>query len=794
MNKHYLSLELDKILEKLASFCTVSEAKEKAREVEPETNLRTASILLQQTADAHMLLAKFGAPSFGGLKNINHSLSRAEAGSTLTTRELLDVAENLRVIRSLNEWRSRQASVETKIDFLFNSLMPNKFLEESITNAILSEDEISDNASPLLRDIRRNIATESLSIRGKLDKIIRSDFYKKYLQEAIITQRNGRFVVPVKAEYRSEIKGLVHDTSSSGATVFIEPMSVVEANNEIRILQNKERDEIERILAALSYDVGLNRNMLKNAYECAIDLNLIFAKGKMAFDMNATIPILNNEGIIELKNARHPLLNKDKVVPTSVSLGKDFDTLVITGPNTGGKTVSIKTIGLLTLMGMCGFMLPCNENSKISVFENVFADIGDEQSIEQSLSTFSSHMVNIVDILKNADDRSLVLIDELGAGTDPIEGAALAMAILEQLHIQGAKIAATTHYAELKAYALDTPGVENGCCEFDVNTLRPTYRLLIGVPGKSNAFAISERLGMEKTLVDKARNMVENGNIRFEEVVEKLEEKRIAMENAIADAEKTRLEAENDRKKARELRDSQEAKFNAEIERARKQAAEIVEATKKQANILMDEIAKLRDEQNKTKDASELAKRAKSAMKSGINSLYDVSDPVMAQLDDENYVLPRELVKGDNVLIRTLGQKGVVVTPPDKRGKVEIRAGGMVTRVDVSSLRLVENNEKQKDNISLKMQREKSDLPKTQKREIDLRGMLTDDGLLELDRFLDAIVRSNIDEITVIHGKGTGAMRAAVQNYLKGNSRVASFRLGKYGEGGDGVTIVKVKR
>ena len=794
MNKHYLSLELDKILEKLASFCTVEEAKELALQTEPTKELRTANILLRQTADAHMLLARFGAPSFGGLKNLNNSLARAEAGSTLTTRELLDVAENLRVIRSLNEWRNKNSAVESSIDFLFNSLMPNKFLEESITNAILSEDEISDNASPVLRDIRRQIAIESSSIRNKLDKIIRSDFYKKYLQEAIITQRNGRFVVPVKAEYRNEIKGLVHDTSSSGATVFIEPMGVVEANNEIKILLNKERDEIERILSALSFDVGNSRESLKNAYECALELNLIFAKGKLAFDMNATIPKLNNEGITDIHNGRHPLLNKDKVVPVSVSLGKSFSTLVITGPNTGGKTVSIKTIGLFSLMAMCGFMIPAAEGTVLSVYDHVYADIGDEQSIEQSLSTFSSHMTNIVDILANADDHSLVLIDELGAGTDPVEGAALAMSILEQLRRQGAKIAATTHYAELKAYALNTADVENGCCEFDVATLKPTYRLLVGVPGKSNAFAISQRLGMDKAVVDRARALVENDNIRFEEVVDKLEEKRVAMENALEKAEQARISAEEEKAKATQYRETQEAKFNAEIDRARNEAAKIVESTRRQANLLMDEIAKLRAEQSKTKDASELAKRAKAAMKSGINSLTDAADPVYEIQDDENYVLPRPLVVGDTVIIRSIGQTGKVTSVADNRGKVEVQTGSMKTRVALDGLRLVENVKKPKETVQMKMQRDKSDMPKVQKREVDIRGMNSDDGLLEVDRFLDAVIMSNLDEFSIIHGKGTGVLRAAVQSYLKGNSRVKEYRLGGYGEGGDGVTIVKVKR
>jgi len=795
MNKHYKSLELDKILTRLASFCTVDEAKEEALKIEPSVELRTVKILLKQTADVHTLLARYSAPSFGGIKNINNALSRAEAGSTLTTRELLDVAENLRVIRSLNEWRSNMENADTaSIDFLFNALIPNRFLEESISEAILNEDEISDSASPTLRDIRRNIAMQASSIRQKLDKIIRSEYYKKYLQDAIVTQRNGRFVVPVKSEHRSVVPGLVHDTSSSGATVFIEPMAVVEANNEIKILQNKERDEIERILAALSYEVGLCRESLKNAYDAAVSLNVIFAKGKMAFDMKASIPEVNDEGIIDIINARHPLLNQQTVVPTSINLGKDFDTLVITGPNTGGKTVSIKTIGLLTLMAMCGFMIPVSQGSVISVFKKVFADIGDEQSIEQSLSTFSSHMTNIVDILKNADEKSLVLIDELGAGTDPVEGAALAMAILEQLHIQGAKIAATTHYAELKAYALNTPGVENGCCEFDIATLKPTYRLLIGIPGKSNAFAISERLGMEKEVVNRARRMVEQGNVRFEEVVDKLEERRREMEDAqkvAVDAKKAALE---DREKARLLRQTQEEKVNAEIQKARDTAAKIVEETRRQANILMDEISALRKEKNESRDLTELARRAKAAMKSGVNNLTDVSDPVYNIEEDDDYVLPRELEKGDTVLIRSIGQKGTVLSPADNRGRVEVQSGAMKTRVDVSSLRLLEDEKKTKSNVQMKMQRDKSEAPKVQKRECDIRGMNADEGILEVDRFLDAIIMSNLDEFSIIHGKGTGVLRAAVQKYLKGNPRVKSYRLGVYGEGGDGITIVTVKR
>ena len=475
-NRHYKALELDKILVRLSEFCSCEDSKYEALHIEPQTDIRDAQKLLDETESAYILLAKFGGPSFGSLKNVNNSLARAAAGGVLSIRELMTICEDLRVIRSLYEWRHRQSGVDTGIDTKFSALRPNKYFEDKINTAVLNEDELSDNASPALADIRRKIRRQSSSVREKLDSITRSSAYQKYLQDAIVTQRNGRFVVPVKNEYRNEIPGLVHDTSASGATVFIEPMSVVEANNEIRVLQGREQDEIERILAELSAEAGEFENEIKYSYEIACELNLIFAKAQLAYKMKASVPVLNNIGITDLKRARHPLLDKNKVVPVDIRLGEDFDSLVITGPNTGGKTVSIKTLGLITLMAMCGLMIPAADNSRVCIFENIFADIGDEQSIEQSLSTFSSHMVNIVDISKQADSSSLILIDELGAGTDPVEGAALAVAILEDLRAKGAKIAATTHYAELKAYALQTGRVENGCCEFDVATLRPTYR------------------------------------------------------------------------------------------------------------------------------------------------------------------------------------------------------------------------------------------------------------------------------------------------------------------------------
>ena len=706
--KNAKALEFDKVLEKLAEFTSCEDARENALNLRPESSLAMAQALLNQTADAHMLLARFGGPSFGGLKNVNNALSRANAGSVLNTRELLDIAGVLRVIRTLSQWRESNAGVHSVLDPLFNALAPNKYLETAIFNAIVSEDEISDNASPALADIRRKIRVQESKVREQLEKFTRSQTNSKFLQENIITQRNGRYVVPVKNEYRSEIAGLIHDTSSSGATVFIEPMAVVEANNEIRVLQAKEREEIERILYELSVQAGDFAQSIKNSYECALELNLIFAKAQYAYKIKAMPPILNDSGIINLREARHPLIDPKKVVPVDIMLGKDFDTLVITGPNTGGKTVSIKTLGLLSMMAMCGLMIPAGDRSEISVFDEILSDIGDEQSIEQSLSTFSAHMTNIINIMNAADSGSLVLIDELGAGTDPIEGAALAMAVLEALHDKGAKIAATTHYAELKAYALETPRVENGCCEFDVATLRPTYRLLIGVPGKSNALAISERLGLDGGVIARAQELVSSENKEFENVVDKLEQTRLKMEgeyeHARELAEKARKEKEAADKQKEEIAKLREQ----ELEKARSQALRVVEQAKREAYTLLQELDKLKKEQQKTKDAAELARRAKALVKRGVAAIDSAADPVNEYSDDdENYVLPRALVAGDTVIIRDIGKSAKVLSPADKNGNVEVQAGSIKTRVKLSNLRLSESAPKKKEKPSgIKLQGE----------------------------------------------------------------------------------------
>lgn len=790
-NRHYKALELDKVLSMLSDLASCQDSKELALNLKPESNITIAKGELRKTEDAFILLAKFGGPSFGSIKNVNNSLARANAGGVLTMRELLDIGENLRVIRSLHEWRSRQ-SEETSysIDVYFGSLRPNKYLETKISSSITSEEEMADNASPALADIRRKMKQQAARIREKLDGIIRSQTYQKVLQDAIVTQRNGRFVVPVKAEFRGQISGLVHDTSSSGATVFVEPMGVVEANNEIRVLQGKEHDEIERILAELSAEAGTYADEIKYSYEAAIELNLIFAKAQLAYKMKASVPVLNDNGITELKKARHPLLDNKRVVAVDIMLGENFDTLVITGPNTGGKTVSIKTLGLLTLMAMCGLMIPVSDGSKVCIYKKVFADIGDEQSIEQSLSTFSSHMVNIVNIMKEADEESLVLIDELGAGTDPVEGAALAMAILERLKLQGAKIAATTHYAELKAYALDTARVENGSCEFDVSTLRPTYRLLIGVPGRSNAFAISEKLGIDADVIERAKELVSAENVRFEDVVDTLEERRLEMEKEKNEAELLRQERESLKLEAEKKLAEIEKLREKEIQRAKSEAMRLVESSRREANALMIEIEKLKKDLKNQNSADKL-NEMRSILRKGLSGVDSAADPVMDSADD-GYELSRPLQVGDAVRIAGMGSEGKVLATPDNKGYVEIQTGSMKMRVKVSDLRLVEKKKEQKKDTFVRRETE-SRMTAVSDTRCDLRGMTVEEAILTLDLFLDNMIMSGLSEVTIIHGKGTGALRAAVQQHLKKHPQVKTCRLGTFGEGENGVTIANLK-
>ena len=656
---------------------------------------------------------------------------------------------------------------------------------------------MSDNASAELSSIRRQIKNKENSVRDQLEKLIRSQSLKTVLQDAIITQRNGRYVVPVKSEHRGSVSGLVHDTSSTGATVFIEPAGVVQANNDIRVLRGQEAREIERILYELSVDAGGFLEEIKGSYECAVEINVIFCKAHLAYDMKASVPILNGNGITDLKKARHPLIDTRKVVATDIRLGSDFDTLVITGPNTGGKTVAIKTIGLLSAMGASGLMIPAADESKISVYNNILVDIGDEQSIEQSLSTFSSHMVNIVNILNAADNKTLTLIDELGAGTDPVEGAALAMAILEELHKKGAKIAATTHYAELKAYALQTDGVENGSCEFDVNSLRPTYRLLIGIPGRSNAFAISERLGIDKSIIESAGELVSSESARFEDVVDLLEKSRLEMESEHSKATLITNAAKEDREKAEKILADAQIKRDKELENARGEALRIVEKAKREANTLLNEVEKLKKEAKQTKDAAELARRAKGMVNTHLNAINNVVNPVFNSFDDDDdYVLPRELQVGDTVYCKTIGKNATVTALKDKKGTVEVAAGMLKMRVKEDSLRLVDKpkeKENKKRQVSTTRVSGESKSTMSVSNRCDLRGLMVDEAIIVLDRFLDDLLRSGLTECTIIHGKGTGALRAGVTQYLKSDPRIRTFRLGTFGEGENGVTIAEIK-
>lgn len=784
MDKHTKALELDKILEMVAEECSSQDGAQLARELEPVHTAAEAQWLLGETDAAFVAMAKYGAPSFYGMKNVTNPLRRAQAGGGLGLRELLDIGATLRTIRGLTQWWGKSGNVTTALTPRFEVLAPNKYLEEKIFTCIVNEEEVADNASPALASIRRKIRAASQRVRDQLDKLIHSQAHQKHLQESIVTQRGGRYVVPVKAEFRGEVPGLVHDTSASGATVFVEPMSVVELNNEIRVLRSDEQDEIARILLELSGEAGSFADSIIESYHYAVELDLIFAKAQVAYKMKAVVPQVGEDGKIALHAARHPLIAKEKVVPTDITLGVEFDALIITGPNTGGKTVALKTIGLLTLMAMCGLMIPAREGSRVAVFRHILADIGDEQSIEQSLSTFSSHMVNIIHIFEVADNSSLILLDELGAGTDPVEGAALAEAIIQELRGRGVRLACTTHYAELKAYAIQTPGVENGSCEFDVATLRPTYRLLIGVPGKSNAFAITQRLGMDTAIVDRARELVSREGNAFEQVVGRLEEDRRKMEDELEALRASAAQAKANAEASQRLKDEAEAQAKKEIDRARQEAAQIVQKTRQRADALVGELEELRRQKNK-----QLSAEQKARLRSGLKELESSSDPVHQRRDD-NYVLPRPLVVGDEVLLYDIDKEATVLELP-KDGTVLVQAGIIKTRVPLGNVRLLSKRQLKKKNPTRTVTKNVS-TPETSS-SLDLRGQTVEEALMEVDNFLDRASRMHLSQVTIIHGKGTGALRTAVQQHLRRCSQVKSFRLGTYGEGESGVTIAELK-
>jgi len=790
------TLEFDRVLEQLAAAAQTDGAKEKAMRVMPQTSLVRIRKLQMQTSDARKLMGIKGTPPFGGVTDITGHIDRAEKGASLSPAELLRVANVLRVARMLDDYINTDKRFETSLDEVFDRLTSNRYLEDRITKSILAEDLIADEASPELAEIRRKIRSANGKIKENLQKYTSGQTFSKYLQENIVTQRNGRYVVPVKAEYRNEVKGLIHDTSASGATLFIEPLSVVEANNELRFLENQEKKEIERILAVLSQAVADCASALSLDYHNITELAFIFAKAELSYRMNASEPQLNEDGIVDLKRARHPLLDPKKVVPIDIRLGGDFDTLVITGPNTGGKTVSLKTLGLFALMAQSGLHIPTSGESTVCIFDKIFADIGDEQSIEQSLSTFSAHMTNIVSILDDITPQSLVLFDELGAGTDPVEGAALAVSVLEHVRAVGARCAATTHYAELKAFALDTPGVCNASCEFDVATLRPTYRLVIGTPGKSNAFAISEKLGLPKDIIDRANALVSTENKRFETVIEQLEVNRMEMEKNADETARLRREYEEQRARAdAEIAHMRET-AEKELEKARAQAANIISSAKASSEYIFEQIEELK----RKKDSENLAREldeARRAIRVNLKESDAFIDPIIKR-DTEGYKLPRPLKVGDQVILVNLDMQGTVTATADRDGMVAVQAGVIKTKVKENELMLVDGKQvKVSDNPKKpKMASQKSvraAVVREFRPELDLRGEYTDDAWMKTDKYLDDAAMAGIKSVTLIHGKGTGALRKAIWDKLKKDSRVKSFRAGAYGEGDYGVTVVDLK-
>ncbi len=795
MNKEYKKLELDKVLKLLSEEAHSDECREMCLKIEPVFDYERCRELLKKTDDAFVLSGKFGTPRFSKIKNICSSVSKAAGGAVLSLRELLDTAAVLREISALSSWYAQCSGIENVLADYFEVLEPDRQLEEAISNAIISEEEISDSASPELLRIRRAIVRQSQNIRDHLNKLIKSQETKKYLQESLITQRDGRFVVPVKTEHKNEINGLVHDVSSSGATLFIEPISVVEANNEIRVLEAQEQAEIERIIKNLSQRVGEKAEDISAGYNTSIQLELIFAKANLAAKMKAVTPEITNEPLLYLNKARHPLLDKSTAVPITIELGTNYTCLIITGPNTGGKTVSIKTAGLLVLMTMCGLMIPAVDGSKVGIFSDVRVDIGDEQSIEQSLSTFSSHMNNIINILDKCDSKSLILLDELGSGTDPAEGAALAVSVLKTLKDNGCFIIATTHYQEVKIFALEEKGVENASCEFDVATLKPTYRLITGVPGKSNAFAIVRRLGMKEDIISSASALVGEENKRFEQVVENLEKTRQELEllkNDIAtEQRKTRQLTEQIEKEREETKKAKEF----EISKARQKAMSIAEEARFRADKLLEELEQLRKEKEAA-DFSEKVRSSRSKVNSTLNQIYDTANPVTEQRSNGDYKLPRPLKLNDKVHLVDIDKTGTLVALPDSSGNCFVMIGIIRTKTNVENLRLEDENKNKNQNNSGKGSVKKSiqsNATRKSSMELDIRGMTADEGIMEVDSFIDGCLISGLKIITIIHGKGTGVLREAVHRYLKQNKFVKSFRLGVYGEGESGVTVVELK-
>lgn len=792
--KSIRTLELPRVLQLLAEQAISGEGKQRCQRLHPETEPEEVLRLLDQTDAARDMIGLHGSPSFSGVKPVAESLDRADRGGSLNTRELLVIADLLTAARRAKEYFNGDDDAQkTAIDPLFLSLHGNRFLEETIKRAIPEEDTISDAASTELADIRRKMRAAQAKSRQVLQRIISSPTYSKVLQESLITQRDGRFVVPVKAEHRGDLPGLVHDISSTGATLFVEPMGVVQANNELIELQAKEQKEIERILAELSADVAAHREDIQWDYETLVQLDVIFARGQLSYRMDAVRPAIRRDGAVHLHRARHPLLDPKTAVPIDLELGGTFDTLVITGPNTGGKTVSLKTLGLLTLMTQCGLHIPVAARSEISVYDRVLADIGDEQSIEQSLSTFSAHMVNIVQILKEANRRTLILFDELGAGTDPIEGAALAIAVIQHVRQKGARIAATTHYAELKTFAMTTEGVENASCEFDVETLRPTYRLLIGIPGKSNAFAISKRLGLPDDVIETAKEQMNADSVRFEDVLTQLEAKRQALEKKQVEIDRLYAQREEDARKAREFREQmQRAKENARS-RGETEARRILRDARATADQVFSELSDMRKQQAK----AERVMNANEARANLFRKLNEAEDAV-SKRDALAEPIPkpsRPIQVGDLVEFPGVRQPAEVVSV-SKDGTLQLKAGVLKMKAKADEVRLIEADEraarKKTASSSIRQNADRA-LRTSAPRELDIRGLETLDAEGVVENFLSAAVMAHLDTVTIIHGKGTGALRKAVHTLLRRNKAVKTFRLGVYGEGEDGVTVVTLK-
>ncbi len=791
-------LEFDKIKQMLSELCSTEGAKSRAFSLSPTDDYDTVIARQARTDDAKRLINAKGYPSFSAPEGTVPAAERAYKGAVLSPRDLLDVASLLRSARMMLDYINTDKLFETTLDTLFARLLTNRALEDKITKSIISEDIIADEASTELAEIRRKIRATNNRIKDTLAGYV-GGARLKYLQENIVTMRNGRYVVPVKAEYKNELKGLVHDTSSSGATLFVEPMAVVEANNELKSLTSAEAHEIERILSALSAECGEFSSAISLNYHNITELSFIYGCASLAIQMKAERPEISNKRIVDLKRARHPLIPAAKVVPIDVKIGDEVDTLIITGPNTGGKTVSLKTVGLLTVMAQSGLQIPALESSRVGIFDKILVDIGDEQSIEASLSTFSSHMVNVVGILSEVGERSLVLFDELGSGTDPIEGAALATAILEKTRSKGAISIATTHYAELKVYALETPRVENASCEFDVETLRPTYKLIVGTPGKSNAFAISEKLGIDPEVIERAEKLIERDNKRFEDVIEKLDTNRMEMERERETAERLRREYEDYKRTAEEELRRRIAKSEEEISKQTEKARQILDSARASSEFIFRQLEELKREEDKEK-RNEMMARAREEIRGRLAASEKLSSGIEIKevsLDDE-YKLPRPLVSGDKVYLVTVGKEGVVTAPKDKHGLISVTAGILKTKVTEDKLRLIDGRTqfKRKNEPMPKVSegKVKKSIVSSFRPEIDVRGMIGDDAWFVVDKYLDDAVLAGIPSVRIIHGKGTGALRAALWRYFKNDTRIKSYRHGEWGEGDAGVTVIEFKR